>query len=282
MGLEVDCFCTYRFVEFVEGEYTDFETPAFELPVEDPERSVKFALFLRDSSPAFARILVENADEQTDLSGYGPTFEKLFGHLLTILRLFVNPSLNWDQLTVASNPKAGTLGGLAISTKSIFEERAEQLQAINWTNIGAIYAGTSPAGIEVSYFQLGTNEKMPVQYRYLSLFQLFERRFKKNNKWVKQDRDDFLAEFEWVPFTNGQKSNLFAYLSELRDKCAHPRVGSKDTDGFHLLNPSTEKELSAIIPGMIAMVSRIIENQCGIGFSAVAPPGATPLAKIVG
>jgi hypothetical protein len=74
---------------------------------------------------------------------------------------------------------------------------------------------------------------LPLEYRYLTLYKIFERDFKKIRYWQKKELtkllEPFADEFRTLKLT---EMKLWNFIIHLRDKCAHIAVGHDDRRGI--------------------------------------------------
>lgn len=90
---------------------------------------------------------------------------------------------------------------------------------------------------------------LPLQYRYLTLYKLFEKHFRKNKNWRKSAFEQLLQPFEQeFRALDITKMTLFNFVIALRDKCAHVAVGGEDNPGILGLESPNAKLVEAFMP----------------------------------
>lgn len=275
-------YCCYRFIGDIHGSYTDSESPAFEVPIEGHDKPMRAALFLRDGLPSFARIVIEDVDENSDLEPYTKTINGLFVHLISVLKLSANNyNLYWDEFVAATYPKAGATHGMSISAESQYSPNGPDWNTFDWSAFSNIFAGTSQARTILSYLTVGIDTRIPAQFRFLALFMIVERLYQRKGKWRNTAaRDAMLDAYRDRLVPASYTESTFKFLNDLRNRCAHPRVGSKDEEGAHSLNPEGVALVEQALDGMIQLCFKLIESNTSTRFSETPPEDATNMLHI--
>jgi hypothetical protein len=114
---------------------------------------------------------------------------------------------------------------------------------------------------------------LPVQYRYLSAFKIIEHEFKRSRKKWKPELDTLLehfkAEYEGLGLS---KKGMKAFMMELRDKCAHIKLGDAD----YLAIVGIGSQDTELVIGFLPLLMKIIQKHVfdtyksdGVAFRAV-------------
>jgi hypothetical protein len=104
---------------------------------------------------------------------------------------------------------------------------------IDLANVSAVFCETAKLKEVVRLCADALHSTLPLQYRYLTLYKLFERDFRKNRQWQKSDFGQLLTPFEEeFRALKVSEMKLFNFIIHLRDKCAHIAVGGEDSPGI--------------------------------------------------
>jgi hypothetical protein len=102
---------------------------------------------------------------------------------------------------------------------------------------------------EVRLLLDGTDERIPLQYRLLSLYRLLELLFRSDGRWAVTQIDEAFAPHSARLKALGIQRRLVNYVHEVRDKCAHIRTG-KGTFGVTHLNNKEATAVQNLLPIM--------------------------------
>jgi hypothetical protein len=101
---------------------------------------------------------------------------------------------------------------------------------------------------------------LPLQYRYLSLYKIFELELKFGGKW--NGLDTLLAPYqEQYGALKVSDRALKNIIHELRDKCAHIKTGNNDDLGIVGLDHADTKIVSALMPLLIQIIANYISEK---------------------
>ena len=102
---------------------------------------------------------------------------------------------------------------------------------------------------------------LPIQYRYLSLYKIFELEFKFGRKW-KKGLDDLLSPYqERYKELKVSDRALRNVIHELRDKCAHIKTGSNDDLGIVEMDHADIKVVSTLMPLLMRIIADHISEK---------------------
>jgi len=115
---------------------------------------------------------------------------------------------------------------------------------------------------------------LPLQYRYLSLYKILELEFRAAGRWV--GLQELLAsyndEYKAMKISTRSLTNL---VHEMRDKCAHIKVGGNDSLSIVGLDGPDAK----IVAALVKLVARIITSHLtgkSMGLRFVHRPAESP------
>lgn len=225
---------------------TSESQPAFELQIESDWGENKFALFVSDDKiPEYARLTIPNLEEEKIPEEILPMIQAVKEHLLSILRItyYENvtlfPTSVWTFLEDISSYSMG-LEIQKFSNYKIDIDRAKRL-----------LVGSFPYREELRLFIDGYDGRIPLQYRYLSLYKIIELHYKKQGQWNEEGLElllgTYTSRFSDIKVTMKPASHIHM----LRAKCAHIKTGkSKESFGVTQLNHKETVDVSKILPIM--------------------------------
>ncbi|MBD1891486.1 hypothetical protein [Coleofasciculus sp. FACHB-SPT9] len=112
---------------------------------------------------------------------------------------------------------------------------------------------------EVKLLADSLDERIPLQYRYLSLFKIFEIMLFDGTK-PRKELDVFLAKYESQFASKFQKKMLLkSYLIDLRARCAHIK-SNKNLMGVTMLNNKDAGEVEAFLPFAFQIAKELVNT----------------------
>jgi hypothetical protein len=112
---------------------------------------------------------------------------------------------------------------------------------------------------------------LPLQYRYLSLYKMFELEFRKHRKWTGL-RELFASHEDDYSKLNISKSPLLSLFHDMRDKCAHAKIGGEEKIGIMALNNPDAKVVQSLLPFLLRIITEHITTKVpGLRFSQTHP-----------
>lgn len=236
----------YWLVETIRNKFLDTSEslPAFEIPIESDFGTCEFAVFVSDDGkPEYARLTIPNLVKEKIPSEMLPMIQAVKEHFLSILRityysdatLFPRPIWTFQE-----DPTSYTMGlEIRQFTNRFFDiDRTKQL-----------FIGGFPYREEIRLFIDGHDHRIPLQYRYLSLYKIIELHYKKQGIWQEDKLDTLLSKYS-TSFTEIAGSKKPAnHIHMLRDKCAHIKTGSsKEVLGVTHLNHKEAATVEKTMP----------------------------------
>ena len=108
-------------------------------------------------------------------------------------------------------------------------------------------------------FSDGTNEEIPPQYRFLSLYKLIEMQFRRQGKWKNKELTELLSHFAEDFRQIGLNRDPLKEIHFWRDKCVHVRTGKhREILGVSELNHKQFVSLTKILPVVAKIGGKIL------------------------
>lgn len=250
----------YFFVEPLLSEYQDNSAtlPLVTCTVQFEGTDYDVAFVGTPNTVHFLRIRVPDVSpnmpkEQSEVASR--RLQLLKEHALSILRLLYDPDVSLYPVSAWNYVDSGALPSFAVS----LEEGINKDWKFPGEKIVAAFGVTLNCRNELKLLTDSLDRRVPLQYRYLSLYKLLEMTFFQNNKPTKE-LDEFLAPYqaEFVSRFPPRKS-LKAYIINLRARCAHI-TANKGAMGVTLLSNKDAAEVEAFLPFAYRIASEIINR----------------------
>ncbi|MHB8576655.1 MAG: hypothetical protein ACYDCQ_15130 [Dehalococcoidia bacterium] len=243
--------------------------PAFEIDIQARRHRYKLALFLDErGTPAYGRLGIFDLPDRQLPEDSLPTIQMLKEHLLSVLRVTTDAALaHWDHAIWLF-----TEDGQHPNANVAIEEFTENA-TVNPTAVASTFSSTLPMREELRLLTDSEDRRIPLQYRYLSVYKILELRFSVRGTW----RDDDLGDL--VRRTGVTLST--AEIHTMRQKCAHIKTRQKkapsgEVIGVTHLNQRDAIRCEAMLLSMRAICVGLI-NECAedgfmIGVTADSSP----------
>jgi len=235
----------------------------FEVRIKFRDQNYKVALFSDvDCRPEFVRLTIPGLDEERIPDDLLPFIQSVREHMLTKLRLATMKISGCFLFIFGISSREGH------TPTTDMEIELNLRPTLNPELLRNLFTSSLNHREEFRLFNNGTNEGIPAQYRFLSLYKLLEMRFKKQGQW-QQGFSELIEAFR-VEFEQKQLSgDPISLIHGLRDKCAHIRTGSKrELLGVSELNHKQLVTVLKVLPIMIEMGAKILgdltENRVAI------------------
>lgn len=206
----------YWLLEPMRTQFSDPESVVvgFEADVQTKGRVIKFALLLdRSRQPIAVRFSIP-AEEDGGVPDYCvKPIQSVKEHFLSVLKLNYDLDANYVARPIWNFRKASEGPNLAFSFSATGEPDVESLKHV--------FASSHPEKRELKLFVDGQDRRVPLQFRFLSLFHLIEVHFRPNGKWDYEVFDSFFENFEARFLEFGYRQKPRNVLFGFRDRCAH-------------------------------------------------------------
>ncbi len=235
--------------------------PAFAIPVQAPDqKTYELSLYCdKQGNPEFARCRIPDLETEAIPDATLPLLQSLKEHLLSILRLTYRPD---TMLAMPGTAWAFIENGKPAELSLLIDEFGSTL-----------YESERTKNLFIQSFELrelmrlyvdGVDERVPLQFRFLSLYKLLELRYRKHGQWNKKALADLLTSYAKAFKDQGVRGEPAAILHELRDKCAHIKTGSKgkrEVLGVTHLNLAEVARVKRILPALRAVCAACINER---------------------
>lgn len=246
--------------------------PAFSTTISYEDNEYGFSLFCDlAGQPHFGRFRIDGLTEDVIPERCLPIIQITKEHLLTVLRLFYQLDANLFPLQFWSFFKDGIPHDVNLRVEP-HRSHAFDPQATR-----ALFELSIGLREELRLFADGSDPRLPLQYRLLSLYKVLETRFKHRGQWKKAALEAQLAPYSSrLREVDGEKSPA-ALLHDMRDRCAHIKVGrKKEARGVTPLNHREMVKAEKLLP-ILVDVCRAVVNEAALGKVVV-----TPIPAVIG
>jgi hypothetical protein len=236
--------------------------PSFAIDVVDLDRKTyQVGLYCdEEGHPHFARCRIPDLADRSIPEASLPLLQSIREHLLSVLRLtyridtmLAQPQSAWAFIENDKPPtvdlKVKELGG----AKEFVAESAKDL-FIHSYQIREL----------VRLYSDGVDPRIPLQYRYLSLYKILENKYRHHGHWNKLELSRLLARFSKEAAEAGVSGEVANTLHDLRDKCAHIKTGSsgkREMLGVTHLNLKEVSRVEKVLPLMRAACALVINER---------------------
>jgi len=253
------CFY-YWFIEPLKSQYKDDGSlnPAFEIPVKTNFGKCELALFLdSEGRPNFVRLIIPGFAKEELKQEHAELLQVVKEHLLSILRLMYDSKTEIARYAMWAFPEDVKPYSYGVSIQELLGQRP----AFPSAAVHNAFVGTWDKRIEIKLLADALDERIPLQYRYLSLYKILENHFKKRGKWLDNELNAFLCQFSDEFKKMSIHRPLVQYLHALRDKCAHIKTG-KDIFGVTQLSLRQAAEVERFLP--------FLKNMCIVLLNSIS------------
>ena len=256
----------YLFVEPLQNEYIDSgnNEPASFAMIKTQSKQYTVSFFKTQNQLYMIRIEIPSVPDETIPESDCDTIQMIKEHVLSVLRLTYDHDVSLFPRPMWNFIKEGEKPSLHVKISEIVNPNFDP----HVENIRDVFVKTYSLRVQTKLLSDSQDKRLPLQYRYLSLYKSLELEFKKKGKWVIEYKE-FLDSFK-VDFKNlGVQMKPANYIHCLRDRCAHITTG-KDVIGITQLSNKDMAEVSKFLPLMIKIcVSMLDKNYPSKGFSVV-------------
>lgn len=269
----------YFLVEPTIQKYVDNDSirPIFEVPLITKTKTYKVALFSTKNTIYMLRIMIPDLEEEKIPEEDMKRVLTLKEHMLSVLRVTYNQDVsispyNFWNFRYQNEPPDLNIG---------FNMFLNPDFQVNSENIRSVYINTFSVRNHIRLFSDAQDKRIPLQYRYLSLYKLIELEFKQKGQW-REEFTKFLEKFE-DDFTKLglTKKKLNNYIHDIRDRCAHIK-SAKEVIGVTELSREAAIEVSTFLPFLTNICATMLnEKYKDRGFSFIGGYGP-PAPKSTG
>lgn len=235
--------------------------PAFTLTMQTPEKEEhELCLFSDDNNePEFGRLRLNRLASEVIPESALPLLQAVKEHLLTSLRLtykqdivLAEPSTVWSFVTSGEDHNV-QLNFHEFGHRVFDPQKARDIFAhtYNIREVARLYAD-------------GVDTRLPLQYRFLSLYKMLENRYRTRGRWDHAGLAALLDPYAGSLTELGFQIKPAALLHEMRDRCAHITTGNsgrKEVLGVTHLNLKEAARVENVLPVLRAVCAAVINER---------------------
>ena len=257
----------YFFINPLKQVYKDGKKvkPRFTIPIKTATKTYEVSLFSTKNTVYMIRIMIPNLNEEKITEYDIKLVQMIKEHMLSVLKFTYDNEISFFRpVWVFKDETEPPALKLKIS------EQINPKFEVNSENIKSTYCTTFQIRHQLRLLSDGQDSRIPLQYRFLSLYKLLELEFKNKSTFKKDELSNFLSKFE-EEFKNLKisKRKLENYIHEIRDKCAHIK-DSKETFGVTHLDQKSAMEVELFLPLFLKICSILLnEKYKETGFTLV-------------
>lgn len=236
--------------------------PTFSVPVVFEEITYEFAFFVdAQGSPELARLTIPGLREDRLPDGIDPVLNLVKEHLLSILRLGYREDIRIFPINMWAFFRDGS------PHKTDVRVEFNPPSTLDAEGVRDVFVQSFPYRHELRLLVDGNDRRLPVQYRYLSLYKMLEHEFKSKGQWQTRKLDDFLNKYADRFPKSGQFATPARRLHALRDKCAHIKTGRfKEVLGVTSLNHRETKLVAEVMPALLDVCKDLLNEKAASAF----------------
>lgn len=239
--------------------------PKFTIPIETRTKTYEVSLFLTKNTVYMMRIMIPNLNEEKITEYDAKLIQIIKEHMLSVLKVTYDNEISLFRPVWVFRDE-NELPALKLNITEKINPNFE----VNYKNIKSTYCATFKIRHQLRLLSDGQDDRIPLQFRFLSLYKLLELEFKTKGHFKKDELPKFLSKFE-EEFKNLKLSNrkLEKYIHEIRDKCAHIK-DSKETFGVTHLDQKSAMDVEIFLPLFLKICSFLLnEKYRETGFTLV-------------
>lgn len=233
------------------------KTAAFTQHIRGSEgQELEASLFIDEhGEPHFVKIRALGARDVYDTDRFVKLVALAHEHMLSVLKLAWHHNATYVPMSVFLEEAGdGSGAGVQVEWPSAYGFNSGQAHAL--------YEHTFGHRESLRLLADGLDERVPIQYRFLSLYKFLEIRYRgDSDHWdfgaLRKACDAQMREYDALQLPR----TFQAELKHLRDRCAHIRTGSgrKRRLGVTALNPEALKEATRMMP-LLREICRTVFN----------------------
>jgi hypothetical protein len=241
-----------------------FDSPkrkcAFEIDIEFPETGFYSVALVcdNDERPEFVRVKIPNLPHEIFPEWADPDLNLIKNHMSAAIRSTYDLNFCYaDYPDIYNFVHAGHGPDLALQLD--YEDRKIFIPE----KVKGVFVHTLPFREVLALYMDGGDARIPLQYRYLSLYKIIELNYSSSRKWDFDSLNPFLEPFSKEFLALGFAKNLFTTLIEIRDKCAHIRTGTGDRQklGVTQLNHREAKLVRKLLPLLQSIAEAVLNSK---------------------
>jgi hypothetical protein len=248
----------YFFLEPIQEEYVDndsVDSPTTILVYTD-EKTYEVAIFSNDNRIYMFRIMIPNVLNDIISEEEGKIVNSLKEHMKSTLRIMYDHDVNIFPLYCCNLLEIDKTINFGVNME------LHNYTPINLDKIRSAYMSTMSIRNQIKLLSDSQDRRIPLQYRFLSLYKLLELEFKYRGKW-KSEFAEYIEkseeDFQKLELSNKKLRN---YIHDIRDRCAHIKT-NKDIIGVTELDNQTQMEVNTFLNFLINLCSTLLNEKYG-------------------
>lgn len=240
-------YCLYYWLfEPLRGGLIDTpeRTPAIQQAIKFENDTYDFRIYCDENNiPEFARVRIENLDKEEIPEDALEILQIIKEHLLTTLKLTYRKDIQFFPFALWSF--------IEESKEEIANVLAEYRGKHNFDKdlVQATFISSITMREELRLYADGIDERIPLQYQFLSLYKLIELKFRNNGVWDRIPLNNLLNQYHSRFMDLGINLKPINLMHNIRDKCAHIKSRkNKYQFGVTQLNHKEASLVSTVLP----------------------------------
>ncbi len=249
----------YWLIEPIRQSFHDKATSkaAVDIPIETTTGTVHFAIFLDENGlPAYGRLRFACGDDDRIPKERLPLLQSVKEHFLSVLRLEFSEDTYLFPRPIWTFIESGAEYSVSLEMQVV--ESAAVFEPLVFQNT---FAASFEHREEVRLLLDGADKRIPLQYRYLSLYRLLELILRPDRQWKKDDLESALQPYGDRLKKAGFSRSPVNALHELRDSCTHIRTGQ--AFGVTHLNLQQAARIEKFLPILLDVCVSLLNSRFG-------------------
>jgi len=257
------CYRYFAIKPLKDHYIDDGHSAMFNLDIDGVFHDYEIALLGTNGTPDLLRIAVKNLPDENIPETALVGIQMLKEHFISIYHLNYDREIElsfftvWNFIDECNPPALNFRIGFGVNKVEFNPEKFKNEFNNLWSERETIKLLTE-----------GIDERLPLYYRYLSLYRILEMLYKNSGTWS-SDYKGLLSEFNKTYHTIKQTGRtLEAYIEIMRNRCAHGRFRNKkgNDKGLTQLDNRGLVELNKFMPLMLDIVSKAVNKKIeGLG-----------------
>jgi len=256
----------YLIVEPLLQEYNDDTSvePAMSVLIKAETKEYRVSFYTSNNQLYMIRIEIPDVPDEVIPEIDLEPIQTIREHIVSVLRLTYDHEVSLFPRPLWNFIKEGQEPNLHIKIDKITNPNFTPHVA----NIRNVFVTTFPTRVQIKLLSDAQDARLPLQYRYLSLYKILEMEFKKRGKWTRE-YVEFVSGFEERFKNLGICMKPTNYIIYLRDRCAHIKTG-KGMLGITQLSNKDMIEVNRFLPLMTEICAGVVNKKYrDKGFSLV-------------
>jgi hypothetical protein len=237
----------------------EHKIPSLEISVRFKANEYKVSILTNEENrPQVIKLVIPGLAKEEIPKDLLPFMQSVREHMLTALRLSFDPHVSLFDLHVWSFCTDDKTPSINVEVDWRYNPQFNADLTHN------VFAHSFAHREQFRLFSNGTNEGIPIQYRFLSMYKLIEMQFRRRGKWSNEKLCELARRFEMNFRRKGVTGDPVKEIHACRDKCVHVRTGKKrEALGVSELNHKEVLSVMKVLPVMAKMGAEILKELTG-------------------